>query len=95
MRIIEDDQAKYDGLLSQVNVALLRRADADLKFAEHIQRFFCEIILPEPPLKRNRNAVVAEVVDLLATMPAAAERARLADVPARYPMLRLETAFEI
>ena len=88
VRIIEDDQAEYDGLLAQVNVALRQRADADRKFAEHIHGFFCEIVLPEPPLKRIRKALVAEVVDLLATMPPGEERPRLADVPARYPMLR-------
>jgi len=92
VRVVEDEQAEYDGLLTQVNVALRRRAEADLEFAAHIQEFFCEIILPEPPLKKTRDTVVAEVVDLFATMPAAPERATIADVPVRYPLLRAANA---
>ena len=85
--VIEREDARYDGLLRQINVALARRSRDDLAFANRINGVFCEIILPDPPRKSARDAMVSEIVELMATEDLSVEVVTLFEIDSRYEML--------
>lgn len=83
----DDDEATYDGLLLQMNVALNKRASVDKQFAAKISSVFCEIVLPSPPRKSEREAVVSEVVDLLSNEDLSVDEPQMVKIGERYPLL--------
>lgn len=84
----EDDDARYDGLLQQINVALRRRGSNDAEFSAKVDRSYCEIILAAPPNKTNREAIVSEVVDLFANENMTITEPKIVKIDERYPLLK-------